>query len=195
MHLAAILFGVCLPALGHAQPSTVIAPLFHGALELRPAAGRIDPSGNATLTLRGWTVRPTADSNGIFPSAEPILVAIGENTFRIESGDLNEVRQGVFIYRADRSVRRGVRVMRLRVRGDGSYALNLSLNGVELSRLALQDPACVPTAIVVGDDDAFAGLSFTRRSFRARRLRVRETCQPTEDWTWLERCGLDQPGC
>lgn len=179
-----------------AQVTSSISSRFHGTLELRVATGRIDPvSGSAAFALHRWIVRPTPDSNGVFPSLEPMLVAVGEDGFRVEAGAVHERRKGVFVYRSDAGVERGVRSLRFVARRDGSYLLTLKLAGVELSRLTLQSPVCVPVALIIGDDDAFSGLLFSRASFRSRRLRLAEACLPNENWQWLERCGFDQPGC
>lgn len=174
-----------------------VSPLYHGILEVRRSRGLIHPqTGSAKLKVSGWTLRTSGDSNGVSPDREPILIAIGEQTFRLQSGDLKASARGRrFSYRAPSEVRRGVRSLRMRARRDGSYRLTLKLFDLDLSRLILNSPSCVPMAIIIGDDDGFSGAIFDRRSVANSRLTVVGPCTPEEDWEWLERCGVGTDGC
>ena len=51
--------------------------------------------------MRRWRLGLREDSNGIFPDQEPIVVALGEESFRLEAGSLTRSRNGkVFRYQA-----------------------------------------------------------------------------------------------
>lgn len=173
------------------------APLYHGALEVRRSRGVIHPdTGSARMKVSGWVLRPRRDSNDIRPDAEALLIAVGEETFRLPAGSLKSSRRGKrFSYRAPKEALRGVRSLRMQRRDDGSYALTIRLFEIDLSRLIFAYPACVPMAIIVGDDDGFSGVTFNRAGFDARSLTVTGTCTPSENWAWLERCGPDMTDC
>ena len=86
-------------ATARAQISTTATPVYHGTLRiLRPAVGTFDTAtGIGTLRVRRWRLGLREDSNGIFPDQEPIVVALGEESFRLEAGSLtrSRKRQGV----------------------------------------------------------------------------------------------------
>lgn len=184
-----------LPGIATAEISETLTPKYHGALQPQPVSGRIDPeTGISRLVVKGWLLRPAVDSNGVFPADEPVLVAIGEESFRIDKGLLRPSRRGRrFFYRSAGSVQRGVRSMRLRLRPNGDYDVRLVLFNLSLGRLLFDYPQCVPMAVIVGDDDGFTGVDLDRKSFTSRRLMVRGGCVPEEDWVWLEQCGPE--GC
>jgi len=199
-YLAAVAASAVVVVLGvlriaSAEISETLTPKYHGTLQPEPVSGRIDPeTGVSRLVVKGWLLRPAADSNGVFPAAEPVLVAVGEESFRIERGRLSPSKSGRrFSYRSAGSVQRGVRSMRLRLRPDGAYDVRLVLFNVSLGRLLFDYPQCVPMAVIVGDDDGFTGVDLDRKSFTSRRLMVRGGCVPDEDWVWLEQCGPE--GC
>src|SRR5262249_19654246 len=107
-----------------AQVSSSAVPIFHGTLDVnRPAGGTLDrTTGQVKLRVNRWTFMPVGDSDGIFPSQEPVLVALGEDSFRLEPGSLVARRAGrVFTYRAPKSVQRGVRTLRMWPQSDGTY--------------------------------------------------------------------------
>jgi hypothetical protein len=123
-----------------------------------------------------------------------VIVAIGENSFMLEAGMLRPSRSGkVFSYRAPRNGDpQPIRSLRLKRQRDGSYTVRFSLTGVDLSMLILSDPVCLPTALLVGDDDGFLGVLFTRkacdkvplgRPCRARRVDIPRDCT-IETWPW-----------
>lgn len=174
-----------------AQVSATINPIYHGELKLKPALGTLDrTTGSAALQVRGWLLRPTPDSNGLYPDREPILVVLGEEPFRIDVGEVRASHHAArFSYRAPRSQLRGIRRLRLLRRTDGSYDVLLSLFALDLSNLLFEDPVCRPMAIIIGDDDAFSGVNLTRRSARSRQFSISRDCTPNTNWVWLERCG------
>ena len=179
------------PTGAHAQVSATVNPIYHGDLRLRPALGTLDRrTGAAVMRMRGWRLRPSPDSNGLYPDREPILVALKEDTFRIEPGEVRRTRGGKrFSYRARPARTRGVQVLRLTQRVDGSYEVRLTLVGLELSALLFEDPGCYPMALIVGDDDGFSGIKITRKSFTSGRIAITDSCTPNTNWVWLERCG------
>ena len=90
----------------------------------------------------------------------------------------------VFTYRAPRGTPApAVKLLRLKLRRDGWYGVDLTLTGVDLTRLMVEDPVCLPTAIIIGDDDGFSGVSFTRRNFFSRRVKIPSDCD-TGSWPW-----------
>src|SRR5947208_2770687 len=72
--------------LAQVQPPAV-RPVFHGTLQLLPASGRIDRrTGSTTLVVSRWTFIPNPDSNGMHPEQEPVLIALGDDSFLIGGG-------------------------------------------------------------------------------------------------------------
>jgi len=172
-----------------AQISTSAVPIFHGTLDVnQPAGGTLDrKTGQVKLRVNRWMFMPVAGSNGIFPSQEPVLVALGEDSFRLEPGSLVSLHGGrVFAYRAPKSVKRGVRKIRIWPQPDGTYRLRFTLIGADLSRLNIEDPVCVPLAVIVGDDDGFSGVTVTSPSFTSRRIAIPGPCNAGGDWPWIQ---------
>src|SRR5439155_15204430 len=67
------------------------SPVYHGALDIIPAAGRLDrESGMSTLHVRSWRYIVADDTNGLHPGSERLIVAIGEgqNEFYLAPGSL-----------------------------------------------------------------------------------------------------------
>lgn len=78
-----------------AGPVTTAEPVYHGTLAILPAGGSINRrNGNALIKVRRWTFELAAQSHGLYPDQEPIIVAIGEDTFRLEAGALRANRKG-----------------------------------------------------------------------------------------------------
>lgn len=178
---------LALPIVAAAQVSTGPAsPVYHGGLTIRPAHGVInEDTGSASFTAGPWVLSPVNESNGVFPSQEPILIAIGEESFRIEPGMVKANRKGrKFTYRAPRGLTRGIRQLRIQLQRDGSYAFRFSLRNVDLSRMRISDPVCVPMALIIGDDDGFSGVDLTSNGF-SRRLTVRGRCDVGDSWPWV----------
>jgi len=113
--LAAMAVALTLGAVtARAQISTSATPIYHGTLRiLRPAVGTFDTStGIGTLRVRSWQWDLKQGSNGIFPDKEPIVVALGDESFRLDPGKLERSRNGkVFRYRASTS--RGISLFRI----------------------------------------------------------------------------------
>jgi len=174
----------------HAGPVTTADPVYHGELAIRPAGGTINRrNGNGTIKIRNWTFEPTPLSDGIFPDQEPIIVALADDTFRLEAGALKANRKGnVFTYRSSaKQTPRGIRLLRLAQLKDGTWAVRLSLAGLDLSRLNLEDPICRPMAVIVGDDDGFGGVAITSPSWTSRRVEIPNGCDVGNSWPWLNQ--------
>jgi hypothetical protein len=185
--LAGIVTVLALPVVAAAQVSTGAAnPVYHGGLEIRPAHGIINQTtGAASFAAGPWTLSPVNESNGVFPAQEAIVIALGEENFRLEPGMVKASRNGRrFSYRAPKGLTRGVRWLRIRLQRDGSYAFRFALRNVDLSRMRISDPVCVPMALIVGDDDGFTGVDLTSSGF-TRRLTVRGACDIGDQWPWI----------
>jgi hypothetical protein len=172
-----------------AQPVTTATPIYHGVLDVLAARGTIDPmSGLATLKVRGWRFLPEPGNDGVYPDQEPILIALAENNFYLAAGAAKATRHGTrFRYRAPRNTTtRGIRMLRMLERHDGTYLVSFTLTGIDLSQLTISDRACVPMAFIVGDDDGFHGASLKRPSFTSRALFVPGGCDETADWPWIQ---------
>jgi hypothetical protein len=180
--LAALLLGAASAA------AQFTPPVYHGLLTIRPAGGRIDPvSGEASLTVKRWDFLADPGSNGMDPSAELVQIALGElDRFTIPVGAVKASANGrVFTYR-DKSIKRGVRKLRLQRTKRGIWRVRFQVVGVELSRLTLEYPFCHPLAIIVGDDDGFSGIELDRPGgFKGKRVRVTGFCTDLADWPWL----------
>ena len=172
-----------------AQISTTATPVYHGKLRIiRPAVGRLDmATGLGTLSVRGWRLKLKEGSNGIFPGEEPVVVALGEESFRLDAGALTPSRNGkVFRYRAPPDAApRAFRSFRIARRPGGAYMVSFTLIGVDMSILVLQNPApCQPLALIVGDDDGFTGANLMTRPAFSRHVVVPHRCR--SPWPWLQ---------
>jgi len=185
--LAAMAVALTLGAVtARAQISTSATPIYHGTLRiLRPAVGTFDTStGIGTLRVRSWQWDLKQGSNGIFPDKEPIVVALGDESFRLDPGKLERSRNGkVFRYRASTS--RGISLFRIARRASSVYLVTFTLSGVDLSQLVLQNPVCRPLAVIVGDDDGFTGADLMTRPAFSRHLSVPRTCS-VNTWPWIQ---------
>src|SRR5438093_5232448 len=82
-------------AAARAQISTSATPVHHGKLKIRPAVGSINGrTGFGTLRVRRWRLVLAPGTNGIFPGQEPVVVALGDDRFRLEAGSLAPSRNG-----------------------------------------------------------------------------------------------------
>jgi hypothetical protein len=168
-------------------------PIYHGVLRVTPASGTIDrKTGNAVVSVKRWVMIINTDesngapvSDGIYPAQEPIIVALGADSFYLPAGAMRASRNGKrFTYRAHLAKdARGIRTLTIRQQLDGSYAVGFKLVGVDLSRLLFEDPACMPTAVIVGSDDGFSGVAITSPTFTSKRLRLPEPCT-AQAWPW-----------
>jgi hypothetical protein len=187
--LVAITLGVLFVHPAAAQVSTSAVPVFHGTLDVkRPAHGTINRrTGQVSLRVTSWAFKPVESSNGVFPAQEPVIVALGEDSFRIEAGGLKARRRGtLFVYRAPHSTNRGVRRLRIWSKKDGTYGVSFVLGGADLSRLNIEDPVCVPLALIVGDDDGFTGVTIGSTSFVSHRISIPSSCSAGNDWPWIQ---------
>ena len=137
--------------------------------------------------MRRWRLVLAETSNGIFPDKEPIVVALGEESYVLAAGSLTPSRNGkVFRYRASADAGpRGFRSFRIARRANGSYRVSFTLIGVDLSALVLQTPVCQPMAVIVGDDDGFRGALLTRPDFK-RHVGIARACDASNDWPWIQ---------
>lgn len=188
MSRLAALVVVLAAAAARAQTAPVADGIFHGLLDVRAATGRFDPDvGTASLTVPRWRLLVVPESNGLYPDQEPIIVQLGDfNQYPLDAGLMRAARNGrTFSYRAPRNApERGIRRLRLKRLGDGSWAVRMVLSELELSRLIIEDPVCLGMAIIIGDDDFFTGVNLTRKTFDAKRVRVSGECEPG-GWPWL----------
>jgi len=175
--LATLLFAIAVRASAQTLPDPNL--LLHGELVVQRGRGSIDrQTGKGVLKVRRARLLLGAASNGIDPGAETLFVAIGEDVFTLPAGMLGVSRNGrVFSYRAPRPREaRALHAFRLRTRPDGYHDIRLVVSGVDLFRLVLADPVCVPVTVIVGDDEGFVGANVTSPSFPSRSLSVRGTC-------------------
>ena len=176
------------------------SPVFHGVLEVVPAAGTIDRmTGDAVVRLHGWRFLLIPGSNGISPDTERVLIAIGsqgDNDLYLPPGSLlANRRRTVFTWRRPRGSTVRIKTIRITelekdpATGIGAvYRVNATLTGVILSDLLLTTaPDCMPLAVIVGDDDAFSGVQLAEKNLDVRRIRVARSCSVGGDWPWLGR--------
>jgi hypothetical protein len=169
------------------------APVYHGVLSVRPAAGGFDKNvGTASLRVRNWVLNLKSTSNGIAPDKEPIIIAVGDTEkLVVPAGQVKASKSGkTFVYR-NPTVTRGVRLLkirRLKDDGDGTarYRFSFTLTNIDLSFIVYQFPMCSPMAIIVGDDDGFSGVQLDRPGgFSHSRVRVDGACTNVADWPWI----------
>jgi len=187
--LSVLVLGLVLlvPVTCRAQ-APAVEPVFHGELEILPAGGSFDPeTGESTIKVPRWRFIPYFDSDGLLPTSEPIVIALGDNTFTIPAGMVKVSRSGrVFAFRAARDADpRFPKRFRLKLRKDETWSVRFTLRGVKLSDLVVTYPVCLPMAVLVGDDDGFSGVELTRKSFSSRRVLIEKDCPIGDDWPWL----------
>jgi hypothetical protein len=167
--------------------STTATPIFHGVLRLERAVGTLDrATGSATIRVRHWGIILRPESNGIFPDQEPVVIAIGDDTARLEAGMIKASRnRRTFSYRASKSDPTArVLSLRLHLQRDGSYQLRFTIRNIQLYQLNTEDPVCLPMAFIVGDDDGFTGVNFTSPTFDSKKVILpSKSCSP-DGWPW-----------
>jgi hypothetical protein len=177
---------------GLVAPSGAVAPVFHGQLDIKPALGSINPTyGIASLRVKNWKLILTLNSNGIYPTREGVIIAIGSaEQLVIPASGIRASRNGRRFTFRDPKASRGVRTFQLRqysnCPGKACYHLAFTLVGIDLSTLVLSYPFCSPMAVLVGDDDGFSGVEFDRpEGFSGSRVKIDGTCTPSTGWPWL----------
>jgi hypothetical protein len=161
-------------------------PVYHGLLRIAQAGrGRIDlNTGDATFAIRGWEFLISADSNGIDPASERVLIAVGEEQLLLPAGQLRASKNGKrFTYRGST----GIRALKIVRNTPSSLRIQAKLADVNLSRLVISDPPlCLPFALIIGDDDGFQGVTFDRpKPFPSTRITLPGFCETPDDWPWL----------
>jgi hypothetical protein len=162
------------------------APVHHGLLRIAKASrGRIDlNSGYAKFAIPGWEFLISADSDGIDPAAERVLIAVAEEQFLLPPGSLRASRNGKrYTYRGTS----GIRSLKIVRTSGSSLRIRAKLADVNLARVVLTDEAqCLPFAVVIGNDDGFDGVFFDRpKPFPSTRLAVLSRCDAAGEWPWL----------
>jgi hypothetical protein len=177
---------------GVAAPAGAIAPVFHGALGIKPALGGFAKNtGVASLRVKNWNLVLTPNSNGIYPTQEGVIIAIGTTEQLVVPASLiHASRNGRQFTFRDPKTARGVRMFQLRqysnCPGKACYHVAFTLVGIDLSTLVLSYPFCSPLAILVGDDDGFSGVQFDRPGgFNGSRVKIDGTCNSGSGWPWL----------
>ena len=177
---------------GVAAPAGAIAPVFHGALGIKPALGGFAKNtGVASLRVKNWNLVLTPNSNGIYPTQEGVIIAIGSTEQLVVPASLiHASRNGRRFTFRDPKTTRGVRMFQLRqysnCPGKACYHVAFTLVGIDLSTLVLSYPFCSPMAILVGDDDGFSGVQFDRPGgFNGSRVKIDGTCNSGSGWPWL----------
>ena len=161
--------------------------LAHGQLRVtRAAKGKIDlNSGQAIFTIRNWEMLLAAESDGVDPANEPFTIGIQEERFVIPAGQLRSKANGKrFLYKA--KVERGISQLKLVRTAAGPIRITMKLVGVDLTRLVISDPpACLPFAVIIGDDDGFSGVSFDRpKPYPSKLLTIPGFCDEATEWPW-----------
>ena len=185
--LAAVL--VALAGRSWAQNAT---PIFHGVLGIRPAVGTINKNvGIANIKIRGWDLSLYPTSNGISPTTEQIIIAIGDSErLVIQAGSVKSSRNGKRFTFNDPKAPRGVRSLKIVQYSKGClglacYKVSFSLVQIDLSSLVLESPVCTPMAIIIGDDDGFSGVQLARPGLVGSKFRVQSSCNDVNNWPWL----------
>jgi len=181
-----------------AQVVSPPTPKYHGVLGFLPAKGKIDrTTGIASLKVKHARFLLSPVSDGLFPDREAVLIALGpKNDFSIDAGMLKSSHKGkVLTYSAPKSTTSGILSFRIwQIAGPGpagasrgAYGIRFTLKGLNVAQLNVQDPLCLPMAVIVGDDDGFSGVVLTSPSFRSKSFSVPRDCNAGNDWPWLGR--------
>ena len=188
--LAAVI--VLLAGRGWAQTAS---PIFHGLLGIRPAVGTIDLSQNspgiANIKIKGWDLVLRPDSNGVSPTTEQIIIAVGDSErLVVQAGTVKSSRNGKRFTFNDPKTTRGVRSLKIVQYTKGCiglacYKVSFSLVAIDLSALVLESPVCTPMAIIIGDDDGFSGVQLARPGLVGTKIRVQSACNDVNNWPWL----------
>jgi hypothetical protein len=189
--LAAVI--VLIAGRGWAQDAS---PIFHGVLGIRPAVGTIGLKqhknlGIANIRVMGWDLVLRPDSNGISPTTEQIIIAIGDSErLVVQAGTVKGSRNGKRFTFNDPKTTRGVRSLKIVQYTKGCiglacYKVSFSLVAIDLSTLLNESPVCTPTAIIIGDDDGFSGVQLARPGLVGPKIHVQSSCNDVNNWPWL----------
>jgi hypothetical protein len=188
--LAAVI--VLIAGRGSAQTAS---PIFHGVLGIRPAVGKINLGQNApgiaNIKVKSWDLVLRPDSNGISPTTEQIIIAIGDSErLVVQAGTVKSSRNGKRFTFNDPKTQRGVRSLKIVQYTNGCiglacYKVSFSLVAIDLSTLVNESPICTPTAIIIGDDDGFSGVQLARPGLVGTKIRVQSSCNDVNNWPWL----------
>ena len=169
---------------GRASAQVAASPVFHGLLAIRPAVGTIDKRmGIGSLRVKNWDLKLLPDSNGIEPTQDQILIAVGDaERLVLQAGSVKASRNGTrFTYR-DPKATRGIRSLRIVQYKNGCiglacYRVSFSLVQVDVSALLIASPVCTPMAVIIGDDDGFSQVQLVRPNLVGSGYHVRPPCQ------------------
>src|SRR5262249_45940554 len=138
--LAAVLVAVA--GRSWAQNAT---PIFHGVLGIRPAVGTIEKNvGIANIKIKGWDLWLQPQSNGISPTTEQIIIAIGDSErLVVQAGSVKGSRNGKRFTFNDPKTPRGVRSLKIVQYTKGCpalacYKVSFALVKIDLSALVLE---------------------------------------------------------
>jgi len=194
MRLRATLLAAVIVLLAGRSWAQNATPIFHGALGIRPAVGTIGLKKNvgiANIKIKGWNLVLYPTSNGISPTTEQIIVAVGDSErLVIQAGSVKASRNGKRFTFSDPKTPRGVRSLKIvqytrGCLGLACYKVSFSLVQIDLSTLVLESPVCTPMAIIIGDDDGFSGVQFARPGLVGPKIRVQSKCDDVNNWPWL----------
>jgi hypothetical protein len=188
--LAAVI--VLIAGRGWAQTAS---PIFHGVLGITPAVGKINlgekSPGIGNIKIKRWDLVLRPDSNGVSPTTEQIIIAIGDSErLVVQAGTVKSSRNGKRFTFNDSKTTRGVRSLKIVQYTKGCiglacYKVSFSLVAIDFSSLVLESPVCTPTAIIIGDDDGFSGVLLTRPGLVGTTIRVQSACSDVNNWPWL----------
>jgi len=172
------------------KPLWAGVPIFHGQLAIGAARTTIDDaSGNVVMTVRNFLFRPDLSSNGMFPAEEPITIGLGIDSLVLPAGALVPNKKGTkFTYRSPGGRERDIVFFRMSLTPSGDWKVKFKVIGMSLSQLTIVSPMCESLAVIVGDDDAFSGVTLARKTnlfgeFVGKRVKLQGACTP-EDWPW-----------
>jgi phosphatidylglycerol:prolipoprotein diacylglycerol transferase len=170
---------VLLVGIGVALPAAAIDPDFEATLAVRPARGALDvATGFGSLHVRRWRLTPAADSDGIDPAAEPIVLVLGRDEVVLPAGAVTADEAGRrYVFRDD-TVTHGLTRLRLKRRKDGAWLVSFRTVGMDLTRLVTQYPLCEVLALAIGNDEGSSGVDLDRpRGVASPRLKLRGFCE------------------
>jgi len=165
-------------------------PIYHGQLAVGAARTTIDDgSGEIVMTVRNFLFRPDLGSNGMSPATEPLTIGLGLDSLILPAGSLVPNKKGTrFTHRSPGGRDRDIVFFRMALTKSGAWKIRFKIIGISLSQLTIVSPACESLAVIIGDDDAFSGVTLARKTnvfgeFVGKRVKLQGACVP-EDWPW-----------